>query len=170
MQGRTVADAIRGVYTSLLACGIVKLPHALERRRYFEDRYMASLPASALSTGSTHPDAIPHAVAATHTPITVLIVVPTRDGGASDPGAVELVRILSEAGHHAIVVSRAGRLVADVTAAGGEFVPLDVSSNNPVVILRNAFTLTRLARERRCVAIHAFGRAAAWSGFIAATL
>ena len=109
---------------------------------------MASLPASALSTDSTHPDAIPHAVTATHTSITVLIVVPTLDGGAADAGAVELVRILSEAGHHAIVVSRAGRLVADVTAAGGEFVPLDVSSNNPVVILRSAFLLTRLARER----------------------
>ncbi|MGA7038813.1 MAG: hypothetical protein WBZ08_10535, partial [Pseudolabrys sp.] len=106
---------------------------------------MASLPASALSTDSTHPDAIPHAVTATHTSITVLIVVPTLDGGAADAGAVELVRILSEAGHHAIVVSRAGRLVADVTAAGGEFVPLDVSSNNPVVILRSAFLLTRLA-------------------------
>ena len=55
-------------------------------------------------------------------PITVLIVVPGLDGGAADAGAVELVRILSGAGHHAIVVSRAGRLVADVTAAGGEFV------------------------------------------------
>ena len=119
---------------------------------------MASLPASALSTDSTHPDAIPHAVTATHIPITVLIVVPTLDGGAADAGAIELVRILSEAGHHAIVVSRAGRLVADVTAAGGEFVPLDVSSNNPAVILRSAFLLTRLARERRCMAIHALGR------------
>jgi hypothetical protein len=131
---------------------------------------MASLPASALSTDSTHPDAIPHAVTATHTPMTVLIVVPTLDGGAADAGAVELVRILSGAGHHAIVASRAGRLVADVTAAGGEFVPLDVSSNNPAVILRSAFLLTRLARERRCTAIHALGRSAAWSAYIAARL
>ena len=66
-----------------------------------------------------------------HDPITVLIVVPTLDGGAADAGAVELVRILAAAGHRAIVVSRAGRLVADVTAAGGEFIPLDVASNNP---------------------------------------
>ena len=68
------------------------------------------------------------------------------------------------------MVSRAGRLVADVTTAGGEFVPLDVSSNNPVVILRNAFILVRLARERRCTAIHALGRAGAWSALIAARL
>jgi glycosyltransferase involved in cell wall biosynthesis len=100
----------------------------------------------------------------------VLVVVPSLDGGASDDGAVELVRILAGNGYLPILVSRAGRLVADVTAAGVEFVPLDVSSNNPIVMLRNAFTLTRLVRERRCEAIHAFGRAGAWSALIAARL
>jgi glycosyltransferase involved in cell wall biosynthesis len=100
--------------------------------------------------------------------IVALIVVPTLDVGAADAGAVELVRILAGAGHYAIVVSRAGRLVADVTAVGGEFVPLDVSSNNPLKILRNGIVLMRLARQRRCSVIHAFGRAGAWSAFIAA--
>jgi glycosyltransferase involved in cell wall biosynthesis len=98
----------------------------------------------------------------------VLIAVPTLDVGAADAGAVELVRILSGAGHRVTVVSRAGRLVADVTAAGGEFVPLDVSSNNPIIMLRSAITLTRLARERGCNVIHALGRAGAWSAFFAA--
>ena len=107
---------------------------------------------------------------AAHAPAAVLFVVPTLDGGASDAGAVELVRILASAGYSAILVSRAGRLVADVTTAGVEFVPLDVSNNNPIVMLRNAFILTRLARERRCAEIHAFGRAGAWSAFIAARL
>jgi glycosyltransferase involved in cell wall biosynthesis len=100
--------------------------------------------------------------------ISALIAVPTLDVGAADAGAVELVRILSGAGHRVTVVSRAGRLVADVTAAGAQFVPLDVSSNNPIVMLRNAITLNRLARERRCNVIHALGRAGAWSAFIAA--
>ena len=101
-------------------------------------------------------------------PLTVLIVVPSLDVGAADTGAVELVRILSQAGHRAIVASSAGHLVADVTAAGGEFFALDVASNNPLRILRNAATLTRLARERNCDAIHALGRAGAWSAFVAA--
>src|SRR6185437_12784438 len=83
--------------------------------------------------------------------------------GAADAGAIELARILTGAGYRAIVVSRAGRMVADITAAGIEFVPLDVSSNNPIMILRNAIVLTRLARERQCNVIHAFGRAGAWS-------
>ena len=105
-----------------------------------------------------------------HASMATLIVVPTLDVGAADAGAVELVRILSGAGHRVTVVSRAGRLVANVTAAGGEFVPLDVSSNNPIVILRSAFTLSKIARERHCNVIHALGRAGAWSAFIAGRL
>ncbi len=100
----------------------------------------------------------------------ILIVTPTLDGGASDAGAVELTRVLGAAGYRVIVVSQAGRLVADVTAAGARFVPLDVASNNPVLMLRNAFALTRLARDERCQAIHVFGRSAAWSACIAARL
>lgn len=106
----------------------------------------------------------------TKSSITILIVTPMLDGGAADSGAIELTRILTAAGHHAVVVSRAGRLVAEVTAAGGEFVALNVASNNPIVILRNARTLLRLARERQCAAIHALGRSGAWSAFIAARL
>jgi len=126
--------------------------------------------------GSTAPEAVdigvssPTAVAGALHPITVLIVVPTLDGGAVDAGALELVRILCHAGHRAIVVARAGRLVADVVAAGAEFIPLDAGVNNPIAILRNALVLNRLAREKDCDAIHAFGRAAAWSAMIAARL
>ena len=103
-------------------------------------------------------------------PIAVLIVTPSLDGGAADTGTLELVRILERAGHHAIVVSRAGRLVQDITAAGGEFVALDVASKNPLRMLRNAGALVRLARDRDCHIIHALGRAGAWSACIAARL
>ena len=132
---------------------------------------MSSLPASGPSPVGTDEVALKgkaRAPLAANASITVLVIVPTLDGGASDAGAVELVRILAAAGHSTVLVSRAGRLAADVTTAGGEFVPLDVSSNNPVVILRNAIILRRLARERRCHVLHAFGRAGAWSGLIAA--
>ena len=138
---------------------------------------MSSLPASATPVSGPSAAADDAALSGRSRPpvaaqarIPVLVVVPTLDGGASDAGAVELVRILAGAGYSATLVSRVGRLVADATAAGVEFVPLDVSSNNPIIMLRNAYVLTRLARERRCTAIHAFGRAAAWSALIAARL
>lgn len=132
---------------------------------------MSSLPASTPSPlGTDDLSFKAHASRATNAAMTVLVVVPGLDGGASDAGAVELVRILAGAGYSTVLVSRAGRLAADVTKGGGEFVPLDLSSNNPAIILRNALILSRLARERRCQVIHAFGRAGALSGLIAARL
>ena len=101
-------------------------------------------------------------------PITVLIAVPTLDAGAADFGALGLVRILQQAGHRAIVASQAGRLVADVTAAGGEFVALNLASNNPLRMLRGGIALNAIAREHKCDAIHALGRSAAWSALFAA--
>ncbi len=103
-------------------------------------------------------------------PMSVLIAAPTLDVGAADSGAVGLVRILTAAGHRAIVASHAGRLVADVTAGGGEFIPLDLASNNPIIMLRSAFELSALAREHKCDVIHALGRSAAWSTFLAARM
>lgn len=138
---------------------------------------MSSLPAPDFPAAEQSPAAKARDVraerptpAAGETPITVLIVVPSLDVGAADAGAVGLTRMLTESGNRAIVASRAGRMVADITAAGGEFVALDLASNNPMVMLRNTAVLIRLARERKCDTIHALGRAAAWSAFIAARL
>ncbi len=103
-------------------------------------------------------------------PLNVLIVVPTLHVGAADTGVVELVRILAAAGHSPIVASSGGRLTADVEEVGGENVLLDVDSPNPLTVLRNAFALKRLVRERRCDVVHAHGRAAAWSAFACAKL
>jgi glycosyltransferase involved in cell wall biosynthesis len=137
---------------------------------------MSSLPAPELPTLDERPVVVrkavtpPPAAAAPRKAITVLIVVPSLDTGAADAGALGLTCVLTAAGHRAVVASRAGRLVADVTAAGGEFVPLDLASNNPAVMLRNAVTLARIARERNCDAIHALGRTAGWSAWLAARL
>jgi glycosyltransferase involved in cell wall biosynthesis len=103
-------------------------------------------------------------------PLNVLIVVPTLHVGAADTGVVELVRILAAAGHTAIVASSGGRVTADVDTAGGENLLLDVNRPNPATVLRNAFALARVVRERRCDVVHAHGRAAAWSAFACAKL
>src|SRR5450756_972767 len=57
-----------------------------------------------------------------------------------------------------------------MTAAGGEFLSLDLASNNPFRMLRSAAALNRIVRERKCDVIHALGRSAAWSAYLAARL
>ena len=70
-------------------------------------------------------------------------------------------------GHRVIVASRGGRLEDEIDLLGAEFVRLDVESNNPLVMLRSAFALARIMREKRCDLVHAHGRAAAWSACMA---
>jgi glycosyltransferase involved in cell wall biosynthesis len=100
-------------------------------------------------------------------PLTVLVVVPTLHAGAADAGAIDLARILKGGGHRVIVASRGGRLEDEIDLLGAEFVRLDVESNNPLVMLRSAFALARIMREKRCDLVHAHGRAAAWSACMA---
>ena len=106
--------------------------------------------------------------ATTTRPLTALIVTPTLHAGAADSGAVQLVRILTAAGHRPIVVSSGGRLVDDVTAAGASFVAMKVDSNSPLAIMRNAMAMARIAREAKCDVIHAHARAPGWSAYYAA--
>ncbi len=103
-------------------------------------------------------------------PLTILIVVPTLHAGAADTSVVDLVGILTAAGHRAVVMSSGGRMEKDVTAAGGEFVFADIATKNPIRMLRNAAAMARLARERKCDIIHAHGRAPAWSAYLAARM
>lgn len=129
---------------------------------------MPELPARAMAVRNTPEDAerrAPRHAAIKHN---VLIVAPTLDSGAADAGAVELTRILADAGYRPLVAARAGRLVSDVTANRGEFVALDTDTVNPVAILRTAAILVRLIRDRNCIVVHALGRAPAWAAWIAA--
>jgi glycosyltransferase involved in cell wall biosynthesis len=117
----------------------------------------------------THRDAALHSEPAADA-LTVLIAVPTLEAGAADDGALDLVRILFNAGHHPIVVSSGGRLEPAVHTAGGEFIRLNTASRNPFVIASTSLALTRLIHERRCDVLHAHGRTAAWSALMAARI
>jgi glycosyltransferase involved in cell wall biosynthesis len=103
-------------------------------------------------------------------PLSVLIATPTLQAGAADAGVVELARILASAGHDPVVVSRGGRLTHEIEATGAARVELDMASRNPATMLRNAFALARIVRERRCNIIHAHGRAPAWSAYLASRM
>jgi glycosyltransferase involved in cell wall biosynthesis len=103
-------------------------------------------------------------------PLTVMIAVPTLEGGAADEDAVELAGTLTAAGHRALVVSSGGRLEGELAARGAQLVQLDMASRNPAVIAHNAFALARLIRQRHCGVVHALARAPGWSAFAAARM
>lgn len=115
-------------------------------------------------------DATPATSPPATSPPSVLLIVPTLDSGAADQTVVDIVGILRAAGQGAVVASRGGRKVAAVERLGAEHVALDVASINPLTMLFNVRRLMALIRRSGARVVHAHGRAAAWSGYLAARL
>jgi len=97
-------------------------------------------------------------------------IIPDLDTGGAELSAVEIAGAITEAGGRAIVLSRGGRLEADLAAAGGELVRFPAATKNPAKIIGNALSISRLIKSEGAALIHARSRAPAWSALIAARL
>ncbi|WP_436642283.1 glycosyltransferase [Microbaculum sp. FT89] len=100
--------------------------------------------------------------------ITVLQIVPSLDAGGAERTAVDVAAALVQAGARALVATTGGRLVTELDAAGGIWVPFPAATKNPIEILWNAERLRRLSIREDVSLIHARSRAPAWSGLLAA--
>ncbi|MEO0466941.1 MAG: glycosyltransferase family 4 protein [Pseudomonadota bacterium] len=99
---------------------------------------------------------------------TLLQVIPELDAGGAERTVLEMVEAVATAGGHALVVSEGGRMVADLEALGGRFIPMRAKSKNPLTIRKNAAELAKLITAENIDLIHARSRAPAWSAYWAA--
>jgi glycosyltransferase involved in cell wall biosynthesis len=99
---------------------------------------------------------------------TVLQVVPALDSGGVERTAVDVAAGLASVGARALVASTGGRMVGELQARGGVFIPFPAATKNPLLILRNASLLAGLIRDEGVDLVHARSRAPAWSSLIAA--
>jgi glycosyltransferase involved in cell wall biosynthesis len=99
---------------------------------------------------------------------TILQVVPELDAGGAERTTVDVAAALAEAGARALVATEGGRLVGELQAKGGEWLPFPAASKNPGRMAANAVKLARVAKARGVDVIHARSRAPAWSALGAA--
>ncbi|MCL4767834.1 MAG: glycosyltransferase family 4 protein [Hyphomicrobiaceae bacterium] len=99
---------------------------------------------------------------------TILQIIPRLDTGGAERTTIEMTQAIVTAGGRALVATGGGRMAAQVTRAGGEVIPLNASSKNPLTMLANARRLSRIARRESVDLLHARSRAPAWSALIAA--
>jgi len=92
----------------------------------------------------------------------VVQLVPAMEQGGVERGVVEVNRALVEAGFENVVVSAGGRLAAEIEAAGGRHVALDVKSKNPLTFFARAARLRRLLAAERPDVVTAHSRVPAW--------
>ncbi len=91
-----------------------------------------------------------------------LQLVPAMEQGGVERGVVEVNRAIVAEGWENIVVSAGGRLAADIVAAGGRHVTLDVKSKNPLTFFSRAARLRRLLEAERPDVVCAHSRVPAW--------
>lgn len=79
--------------------------------------------------------------------MTVVHLVPAMEQGGVESVVCNLNRAVAAAGWKSVVVSRGGRLAANIEADGGRHVALDLKSKNPLTYFRRALRLRRLLRS-----------------------
>ncbi len=92
----------------------------------------------------------------------VLQITPSLDGGAGARMILDIAAALSEAGARPLVASAGGRLVSELQARGGVWVPFPADTRNPLAMLGNVRTLAQLIRSEGPAIVHAQSRASAW--------
>jgi glycosyltransferase involved in cell wall biosynthesis len=98
---------------------------------------------------------------------TILQIVPELDAGGAERTAVDIAAGLVQAGARALVATEGGRLIAELQAKGGSWIPFPAKTKNPLAILFNARKLKRIIREEEVDLVHARSRAPAWSAYLA---
>ena len=98
----------------------------------------------------------------------IMQILPRLDTGGVERGTVDVASALVAAGKCSIVVSSGGEMVREVERVGALHITVPVDSKNPIVMLKNANTLTNLILAHGVDLVHARSRAPAWSARLSA--
>ena len=94
--------------------------------------------------------------------VTVLQIIPSLDAGGAERTTIDIAGALADAGARALVATSGGRLVSELQARGGIWIPFPADTKNPLAMALNVRKLARLIRLERPSIIHARSRAPAW--------
>lgn len=101
---------------------------------------------------------------------TILQIIPDLEAGGAERTTVDIAKGLTDVGARALVATEGGRLVAELQAKGGVWLPFPAASKNPLAMALNVRKLVLLCRHEGVELIHARSRAPAWVGLAAARL
>lgn len=93
---------------------------------------------------------------------TILQIIPELDAGGAERTAVDIAAGLTAVGARALVATEGGRLVAELQAKGGIWLPFPAATKNPFAMALNARRLALLCRHEGVELVHARSRAPAW--------
>jgi len=99
---------------------------------------------------------------------TILQIIPRLDTGGAERTTVDIAEALVEAGARALVATESGRLIPELQAKGGIWIPFPAATKNPLRILGNISRLEAVMSREGVDLLHARSRAPAWTTLLAA--
>lgn len=99
---------------------------------------------------------------------TVLQIIPGLDAGGAERTTVDIAEGLAQVGARPLVASDGGRLVGELQAKGGIWIPFPAATKNPLSMAMNIGKLVQIIRQEKVDLIHARSRAPAWVALAAA--
>ncbi|OYU48696.1 MAG: glycosyl transferase [Rhizobiales bacterium PAR1] len=99
---------------------------------------------------------------------TILQIIPDLNAGGAERTTVDIAEALTHAGARALVATDGGRLIGELQAKGGIWVPFPAATKNPFSMAMNISKLVKIIREERVDLVHARSRAPAWVALAAA--
>lgn len=99
---------------------------------------------------------------------TILQIIPDLEAGGAERTTIDIAEALNRAGARALVATEGGRLIGELQAKGGIWLPFPAKTKNPAAMLLNVGRLSRLIRREGVAIVHARSRAPAWVALAAA--
>ncbi|MBX3536846.1 MAG: glycosyltransferase family 4 protein [Chelatococcus sp.] len=98
----------------------------------------------------------------------ILQIVPELEAGGAERTTVDIAAGLAAVGARALVATEGGRLVGELQAKGGVWIPFPARTKNPLAMALNVRRLIRICLNDGVEILHARSRAPAWVALAAA--
>ena len=93
---------------------------------------------------------------------TVLQIVPSLNAGGTERIVLALAAALADIGARSLVASEDGRMISELQAKGGIWLPFPARTKNPLAMMMNVQKLASLIRMEGVDLVHVHSRAPAW--------
>ncbi len=100
----------------------------------------------------------------------ILQIIPELDAGGAERTTIDIADGLIKAGARALVATDGGRLVGELQAKGGTWLPFPAKTKNPLSMLLNVGRLARIITSEKVSIVHARSRAPAWVAYAASRM
>ncbi|MCA3594870.1 MAG: glycosyltransferase family 4 protein [Methylobacterium sp.] len=101
---------------------------------------------------------------------TILQIIPMLDAGGAERTTIDIAEGIAQAGARSLVATEGGRLVGELQAKGGVWIPFPAATKNPLAMALNVGKLSQILKAEKVDLVHARSRAPAWVALAACRL